>query len=724
MIRFCRLTVEGYGRFRSAHTFEFQHGLNLILGANESGKSTLLSALLDALYANPNSTAQSVRQRIHWGHPDGWRLELTLDYDGERIKLTKFHPNDDPRKRGEFILERDGQLFKGDSAQREWDALWKMAREVYEATACIRQREMASLANQRTLSTLQQQLRESAVATDLEPIFRQIDARRREIQKRISEAEARIEQIQKALHSARTTEAQARTYRQQLEQYRQRLDQLHVEIAEKDALLQRWQSVRLLSEELSAKRKEANQLAEQIETLMRTQTDLERLDEELQRDYAELSALPSDFFHSLQAEYKRYQRARQEESQARNQLDSLRLESQQEIGQSRARKGLVLMGIAIGVAGALFLNKSQALGMGLIGLGVLVVLIGLLWRPRGHAELQARRALLEERYQSARAERKTLEAELVNRLRSAGITEVQLPSPERNGSEYDLSTPIATALARFEERWRRFQQLQTEYQRLSAVYSALLRTRSLEQTKARYRELGVEIVGLSQKLENDPVHRDLATRPAEEFLRLQEQLAQLRQEFEQTQRDYHRTEGLLQSALHHDDPEALELQRQSAQAELDYLSNRLETLQNARALLEEANRIYLSNLSPLLKPRIEGYLPQLTGGRYQQVAIESDLSLKVFHIERGEPIALSENDPAWSAGTLDQLFFACRLGLSDALSGDVRVPLLLDEPFVYSDTVRLQSALELLRSVATQTQVLYFTCRSVSVANAHRIELG
>ena len=53
----------------------------------------------------------------------------------------------------------------------------------------------------------------------------------------------------------------------------------------------------------------------------------------------------------------------------------------------------------------------------------------------------------------------------------------------------------------------------------------------------------------------------------------------------------------------------------------------------------------------------------------------------------------------------------CRLGLADALADDLRLPLLLDDPFVYADPARHRAALELLMRVARETQVVLFTCR-------------
>jgi DNA repair exonuclease SbcCD ATPase subunit len=168
-MRFLMLTLEGYGRFRERVAFEFDAGLNCFVGDNESGKSTLLAALMDALYTLPTSTAQPVRDRISWGHPHGWTLELVLELRGERVRLCKFHPVDDPRKRGAFTLEYGDETLSGDAARARWEQLWRVPEAVYRATACVAQRALARI-EKGDLKSLQQQLRESAVSADLNRI--------------------------------------------------------------------------------------------------------------------------------------------------------------------------------------------------------------------------------------------------------------------------------------------------------------------------------------------------------------------------------------------------------------------------------------------------------------------------------------------------------------------------------------------------------------------------
>ena len=163
MIRFRRLHLRGYRRF---HQFScsFGEGLNIIVGPNESGKSTLLDAILNALYANPFSTAQELRERVRWGHAGGWELELELCEDGQTLSIRKRYCPDDPVRRSECaILEKS---LEGKEALQYWEQYWGVPREVYLATACIRQRELNAIAsNKKSLAALQQQLRESALMT-------------------------------------------------------------------------------------------------------------------------------------------------------------------------------------------------------------------------------------------------------------------------------------------------------------------------------------------------------------------------------------------------------------------------------------------------------------------------------------------------------------------------------------------------------------------------------
>ena len=62
-----------------------------------------------------------------------------------------------------------------------------------------------------------------------------------------------------------------------------------------------------------------------------------------------------------------------------------------------------------------------------------------------------------------------------------------------------------------------------------------------------------------------------------------------------------------------------------------------------------------------------------------------------------------------SSGTADQMFLALRLALVEALEGPEPFPLILDDPFLTFDGVRLERAAALLRELAEKRQIVLVT---------------
>jgi DNA repair exonuclease SbcCD ATPase subunit len=73
-----------------------------------------------------------------------------------------------------------------------------------------------------------------------------------------------------------------------------------------------------------------------------------------------------------------------------------------------------------------------------------------------------------------------------------------------------------------------------------------------------------------------------------------------------------------------------------------------------------------------------------------------------FRAVKGAPAGLSD-------GTADQFHFAVRLALAEVLLGDLRPPLLLDDPFRYADATRRAALHAQLKDASSARQVLYFT---------------
>ena len=107
---------------------------------------------------------------------------------------------------------------------------------------------------------------------------------------------------------------------------------------------------------------------------------------------------------------------------------------------------------------------------------------------------------------------------------------------------------------------------------------------------------------------------------------------------------------------------------------------------------------------------LEGHMVRdvatVTGGRYRRVRVDDKtLDIEVHAPERGDWVPVS----TLSQGTLDLVYLTARLGLVRLVTGDRRPPLVFDDPFVTLDDERATRALELLKRVADDFQIIYLT---------------
>jgi uncharacterized protein YhaN len=150
------------------------------------------------------------------------------------------------------------------------------------------------------------------------------------------------------------------------------------------------------------------------------------------------------------------------------------------------------------------------------------------------------------------------------------------------------------------------------------------------------------------------------------------------------------------------------------------LAERLVTWREELATLRRRERVYDQTLKAIreaevatmqratryLERRMVADVDRVTGGRYRRVRVDdATLGIDVFAPERDGWVPVTD----LSQGTLDVIYLAARLGLVRLVTGDRRPPLILDDPFVTLDDARAARALELLREVARDFQVIYLT---------------
>lgn len=134
------------------------------------------------------------------------------------------------------------------------------------------------------------------------------------------------------------------------------------------------------------------------------------------------------------------------------------------------------------------------------------------------------------------------------------------------------------------------------------------------------------------------------------------------------------------------------------------LLEELEALATAHAELRAAVREFQGSYRDRLETLVSGHLRRLTRREDRSVRILDDFDVRVA--EDGERELPPER---LSQGAQDQLALALRLAIADHVADEVRLPLLLDDPFLHWDASRRERLREALQRAARERQVLLFS---------------
>lgn len=235
------------------------------------------------------------------------------------------------------------------------------------------------------------------------------------------------------------------------------------------------------------------------------------------------------------------------------------------------------------------------------------------------------------------------------------------------------------------ERWER---IRKQWEDHSNTRRELLRTES------HYETLRSMVRPVEQPSEPDPL-----THSEEETARLMSECAMEQQRLQNRLGQYQGRMDLLGN-------------RKTAQKQLEQVTARIARLEEAygalvlaQETLAEARAELQRRFAPRITKQAQKLLSRMTDGRYHSITMGEDFSLQA-----GAGKEETLHDALWrSDGTMDQLYLALRLAVAQELTPDA--PLILDDVLVRFDDQRMRAAVEVLRELAKEKQVICFTCQ-------------
>ena len=111
-----------------------------------------------------------------------------------------------------------------------------------------------------------------------------------------------------------------------------------------------------------------------------------------------------------------------------------------------------------------------------------------------------------------------------------------------------------------------------------------------------------------------------------------------------------------------------------------------------------------TTITPKFTKNLSESIQKISSNKYNKVTINDENGM-IIENNRGEYVEAIK----LSTGTIDQLYLVLRLSMIDELSKE-NLPIILDESFAYSDNNRLKNMLQYLTSDLNNHQTIIFTC--------------
>lgn len=714
-------------------TLEPKDGLNIIEAPNESGKSTwagFLRAMLYGIDTKERDKKGTIAEKNRYQPWDGGSMEgsAQLSWNGREITLRRTSKANAPLSQFQAVYTGTEEPVPGLTSDNAGELLTGAGRDVYERSAFVGQSAIAvtgSAELERRISAIVSSGQEDVSYSETEQRLREWKNRRMSNQKnglipRLEEEKATLTATLSRLEQANLQASDARARIRTLSEERTVLEQQLQEHRE-------WHGAQVWSRYSAAKSEleEAQAALEQIhqEILRRgTLPEEERL-REIQGDLSYLNTLDSNIRHArrevesaelppVEITHPVFAGMDPAAVRERATADAKSAGQFQEHLNNSVPVTTKALAIAILVAtgvGVVLIEKfanSTALLYGILTAACIlsisaVVVIGVIrqWKETARiTRMLDSYGVREGAEIIAQAKQYIAEYEAANQTRTeAAVRAVTLERWEAEREE--LAERLLDSVHTFAPEV-------TDLYGISAAVSLALSLNEKEQT-AFVRVASAEKV--LQALTAQGIPAQMHT-PAEAPAGSEQELTVL---LNTVQSDLSRQNEVLAMAQGEmntlGDPAALQARLSEVDAELARRREEYNAILTAMEGLEEANAMLQERMSPALNARAGQLFHRLTGGKYDQVSLTREFEALASGHDDVTPRKLL----TLSKGTADQLYLAVRLAVCDlVLPGEDPAPLVLDDALVNFDDERLMLALDLLRELAKNRQILLFTCQS------------
>jgi DNA repair exonuclease SbcCD ATPase subunit len=696
-VRIRRLQVRDLRRYRELD-IDLAPGVTVVRGPNEAGKSTIQRAIELAITRRVTSSAADLESLRPWDAEPDARTWIAIEFEQEEEdgrKATGTLEKTFAGQRGTVNLLYDGGAAITDPALAD-QVMAELSgiptEPFFRSTASVRHHELSDLA--RDESALRDRLQASISGADrgtgrakkkLERALHGLTTRGDKNPGRLKVAEDAVASSIASVEKGELALAQLERDRDTLSGARERRADAEKRLVERRSMLEKARQ----AERLTAERTAAQERYERYREAVEVSTELDSLG----HTHPSPNPLPVirqtvGRLRSLDVRMRELQAALSGEVAV--QFDVAPEPTWRPI----SRWGILLVVLGIFLAGGSFVAETlgvlqlgaapQYLGGAVAGVGLILTLVAFWLRRGSHMREELRDVEIDRRLRG----RSDMEAEL---RQAQADTEKQLGSLGLD----DLSS-AEDLLSREEAHVGRMDQLAAQLDGLVG--------KEPRDTLPKMRDTAaLEIEQKTNALESlGPIAKEPRARE-----RLEVEVRDQEAALERARDDEANARARVEANAVDAEQVAAEAERLTGWREqLEALQRRHRVLETTLRAIEAAEVATMKTATRYLEGHMVRDLATVTGGRYRRVRVDDkSLDIEVHAPELGDWVPVG----SLSQGTLDLVYLTARLGLVRLVTGDRRPPLVFDDPFVTLDDTRAARALDLLKRVASDFQIIYLT---------------
>jgi len=676
---------------------QFSPGINVVKGPlNEMGKSTLLEGIIAALFHNPKSTAKGLKGYVSWGSTRQYQTNLEFENNDNKYLLEKDFNKGTVRLIDENTRE-ELDTFK-EISKKMTELLGTNSDGLFTCTSCIRQSQVSEISSGE--KEISESLEEVITGGEEGTLASQV----------IQKLDDKISEIRKGLDRPARIKGSLVSLRDQQSEYLRKCDEVRIEVSRVEA-----QKIELVEvNKQLAKVKEQYENAKALLDKNKQRKEIEASIERLTKDYNSVEELlarikkeEEDFKKADEAlqtieGFKDKQRA----SEFRKELDAIQnrrgdIENdlamrERELAGAKEnlyiKKSVRFFGSGWGIATAIMILTGGIIGtlvgpvylLGLIILGAALLVI----------TIKASRALIRDKTTISIVEGRI--EDMKEALGKLGEEEQEL-----------LVNAKCNSVAEFNNKERDAYNWREMKEKAENRLDGMLSGKTIQDFERQRTEVARKLAVEGGKLTDDL--RETRLNP-EEYIELERKFRNLDAKQAELETQKRRCEVIIEQARFNiEDQIKLEEELESFEEALKQEEKKVKVYGLARDFVSKAKDEALSSITEILREKIQDYFEIFTNGKYKRVEVKKNdkeaLEFWLYSDEKGDWVKPEE----LSGGVIDEFYLAFRLALAALIFGDKKPPLILDDPFVNFDSIRLANTLTFLKTLASDYQIIIFT---------------